>query len=211
MADEVITWEKLYRKGLFFNLESPHEDVEFLHERFQQDKIEKILDLGCGDGRHLCYFGNLGYRMYGLDNAPTGLHLAKERLGGAGLDAGLVCADMVAIPWPDGFFDAVVAIQVIYHNPIEGIRRTISEIHRVLKPAGWLFVTISTCKPPGPIRFRSGVEIEPGTMVMDEGPDKGVPHHFFTMPQLLNEFSRFALIDLHWDSYSGVCLLLRKR
>ena len=211
MADEVISWEKIYRKGPFFNLESPHEDVEFLHERFQQNKIEKILDLGCGDGRHLYYFSKIGYRMYGLDNARTGLCLAQERLASNGLDAELVCADMTAIPWSNEFFDAVVGTQVIYHNPIEGIRLTIEEIQRVLKTAGWLFATVSTCKPPGPIRFRSGVEIEPGTMVMDEGPDKGVPHHFFTMPELLSEFSRFTLVDLHWDSYSRACLLFRKR
>jgi SAM-dependent methyltransferase len=208
--NEVISWEKLYRKGPFFSLESPHEDVEFLHEFFQQNQVEKILDLGCGDGRHLYCFGRLGYRMYGLDNAHTGLYLAKERLEQAGLNAELVCADMTAIPWHDEFFDAVIGIQVIYHNPIEGIRRTIVEIHRVLKTAGSLYVNVSTCKPPGPIRFRSGVEIEPGTMVMDEGPDKGVPHHFFTMPELLSEFSRFTLVDLHWDSYSRACLLLRK-
>ena len=211
MTDEVISWEKLYRKGPFFSLESPHEEVEFLHELFQQNKIEKILDLGCGDGRHLYYFGRLGYRVYGLDNASTGLDLAKERLGREGLDTELACADMTAIPWSNEFFDAVIVIQVIYHNPIEGIRRTIEEIYRVLKPAGWVFVTVSTCKPLGPMRFHRGVEIEPGTMVLDEGPDKGVPHHFFTMPELLSEFSKFALIDLRWDSYSGACLSFRKR
>ena len=188
MVDDVVSWEKLYRKGPFFSLESPCEDVESLHELFQQNKIEKILDLGCGDGRHLYYFSRLGYRLYGLDNARTGLCLAQDRLTREGLDAELVCADMTAIPWPEEYFDAVIGIQVIYHNPIDGIRRTIMEIHRVLKPAGWFFVTVSTCKPPGPIRFRSGVEIEPGTMVMDEGPDKGVPHHFFTMPELLRVF-----------------------
>jgi len=210
MENEVISWEKIYRKGPFFSLESPHEDVEFLHDFFQQNKIEEILDLGCGDGRHLHYFCRLGYRMYGLDNARTGLRLAQERLTKEALSAELVCADMTAIPLSDSSFDAIVGMQVIYHNPIDGIRRTILEIHRVLKPAGWFFVTVSTCKPPGPIRFRSGVEIEPSTMVMDEGPDQGVPHHFFTMPELLEEFSCFNLVDFHWDSQSRACLLLRK-
>jgi ubiquinone/menaquinone biosynthesis C-methylase UbiE len=98
--------------------------------------------------------------MYGLDNARTGLGLAQERLTAADLDANLVCADMTAIPWADELFDVVIAIQVIYHNLIEGIRLTIEEIHRVLKATGWLFVTVSICKPPGPMRFRSGVEIE---------------------------------------------------
>jgi ubiquinone/menaquinone biosynthesis C-methylase UbiE len=144
MTDEVISCEKLYRKGPFFSLESPHEDVEFLHEYFKNNRIVKVLDLGCGDGCHLHYFCRLGYRMYGLDNARTGLRLAQERLTKEALSAELVCADMTAIPLSDSSFDAIVGMQVIYHNPIEGIRRTIMEIHRVLKSTGWFFVTIST-------------------------------------------------------------------
>lgn len=211
MDSEVGGWEKVYRNGPFFSLESPHEDAEYLHELFQQNKIEKILDLGCGDGRHLHFFSKLDYEILGLDYAPTGLHLAGEWLSSDGLSAELVCADMTAIPWNKEVFDAVISFLVINHNPIERIRRTIMEIHRVLRSGGWLFVAVSTCKPVGPIIFRSGIEIEPGTIVLTEGREKGVPHHFFTITELLDEFSRFAFVDFHWDSYSRACLLLRKR
>ena len=70
--------------------------------------IKSIIDLGCGDGRHLVFFSKLGYDMYGLDYAPMGIQLAEEWLSKEGLSAKLVCTDMTKIPWSDEFFDAVI-------------------------------------------------------------------------------------------------------
>jgi len=72
-------------------------------------------------------------------------------------------------------------------------------------------VNVSTCKPLGPMRYYSGIEIEPDTIVLTEGREKGVPHHFFTTTELLHEFSRFTLVDFHWDNRSRACLLMKKR
>ena len=210
MDSEVSGWELAYRDGYRLSLGASHEDVESLHERFQQNGVRRILDLGCGDGRHLMYFGRLGYRMCGLDYAPTALQLAEDELARESLDVELICSDMTTIPWPDESFDAVVCVDAIQHNLVEGIRRTINEMHRVLKSGGWLFITVGTCQPIGPIIFRNGFEIEPGTYVLTEGREKGVPHHFFSTTELLDEFSHFVLVDFHWDSHSRACLLLRK-
>lgn len=211
MKDEVSGWELIYRSTSTYDRATPHEDAENLHRLFQENEVNRILDLGCGDGRHLHFFSELGYEISGLDYAPSALHLADKWLASDNLSAELVCADMTAIPWPEESFDAVISFLVINHNPIERIRRTIMEIHRVLKSGGWLFVAVSTCKPLGPMRYHSGIEIEPDTIVLTEGREKGVPHHFFTTSELIEMFSRFTLVDFHWDSRSRACLLLRKR
>ena len=211
MKEEAHSWELIYQLTSTYDRAIPHEDAEGLHRLFQENGVRRILDLGCGDGRHLHYFSNLGYEMFGIDYAPSALHLANLWLTDDNLSAGLVCADMTAIPWRDELFDAIISFLVINHNPVERIRLTIEEIHRVLKPGGWLFVTISTCKPMGTMRYYSGIEIEPDTIVLTEGREKGVPHHFFTTTELLNEFSCYKLVDFHWDSRSRACLLLRKR
>jgi SAM-dependent methyltransferase len=210
MDSEAGGWELIYRSTSTYDRATPHEDAEGLHHLFQEHGVRRILDLGCGDGRHLHFFSKLGYEISGLDYAPTGLYLAGEWLSGDGLSAGLVCADMMAIPWTNEVFDAVISFLVINHNPVGRIQRTIGEIDRVLKSGGWLFVTVSTCKPVGPMRYRSGIEIEPDTIVLTDGREEGVPHHFFTTTELLNEFSRFTLVNLHWDSRSQACLLFRK-
>jgi SAM-dependent methyltransferase len=211
MDNEAHGWELIYRSTSTYDRAIPHEDAENLHRLYQENGVRRVLDLGCGDGRHLHYFSNLGYEMYGIDYAPSALYLANVWLTADNLSAELVCADMTSIPWRDELFDAAISFLVINHNPAERIRQTIAEIHRVLKSDGWLFVAISTCKPIGPMRYNSGIEIEPDTIVLTEGREKGVPHHFFTTPELIEMFSRFTLVDLHWDSRSRACLLLGKR
>ena len=210
MDSEVSGWESIYRSTSTYDRGTPHEDAQNLHYLFQEHGVRRILDLGCGDGRHLHYYGNLGYEMFGLDYAPSALYLAGKWLASDNLSAELVCADMTAIPWTEEVFDAVISFLVINHNPIERIRQTIAEIGRVLKSGGWLFVAVSTCRPLGPMRYHSGIEIEPDTIVLMEGREKGVHHHFFTTTELLDELSRFTLVDFHWDSRSRACLLLKK-
>jgi SAM-dependent methyltransferase len=210
MDNEATGWELIYRLTSTYDRATPHEDAENLHRLFQEHSVRRILDLGCGDGRHLHYFSNLGYEMFGLDYAPSALYLAGLWLDSDNLSAELVCADMAGIPWREGLFDAVISFLVINHNPVERIRRTIEEIHRVLRSGGWLFVAVSTCKPIGPMRYHSGIEIEPDTIVPTEGREKGVPHHFFTTTELIEMFSRFTMVDFRWDSKSRACLLLRR-
>ena len=101
-------WEAAYRKRPTADREVPHKDAESIHKLFQKYQVQRILDLGCGDGRHLVFFSKLGYDMYGLDYAPMGIQLAEEWLSKEGLSAKLVCTDMTKIPWSDEFFDAVI-------------------------------------------------------------------------------------------------------
>jgi len=210
MEDEVTGWEVAYRKRPTGGREIPHEDAESIHQLFQKHRVRRILDLGCGDGRHLVNFGKLGYEMYGLDYAPTAISLAGEWLAKEGLSAKLVCTDMSTIPWSEGFFDAVICVAVINHHLLEGIRRTISEIYRVLRPGGWLFLTVGTSRPANPTADGNWVEVELNTYVRLEGHEKGVPHHFFNMEELLKEFSQFDIVDLHQDRRNKTCMLARR-
>lgn len=212
MSGQPKGWEGLYRHSPpHQQREAPHENVRYLHQLFQRDGVQRVLDLGCGNGRHLTFFSRLGYEICGLDYAHSGLRLAGQWLDEEGLSAELVCSDMTAIPFRSRSFDAVVSFQVLNHGLLVDIRRAISEVRRVLSNGGWLFAMIGTCRPPGPMRFRNGYEVEPGTYVLTDHPESGVPHHFFTGPELRGEFSEFRVVDFHWDSRSRACLLARKQ
>lgn len=207
MKNESHGWEAAYRKRAYAE-RVPHEDVPSLHKVFQDHEVRRILDLGCGDGRHLVYFARRGFEMHGLDKAPTAIRLAEEWLAKDSLRAKLACCDMGTIPYSEEFFDAVICVQVINHHRIEGVRRTVSEIYRVLRPGGWLFLTVTTARPTQPPE--NSVEVEPNTYVRLAGHEKGVPHHYFDMEELHREFSRFELVDLHQDSRDYTCMLARK-
>jgi tellurite methyltransferase len=164
--------------------------------------MRRVLDLGCGGGRHLVYLARQGFETYGTDVDPHGLARARSWLEQEGLPAHLAVADMEALPYPNGFFDAVVSMYVIHHNLVDGILRTLAGVRRVLQPGGWFFATVRAwC---GREDWR-GPEIEPGTwLVREPDCDVLVPHHLFREDELRAVWKGFLVMDLERNEYERV-------
>jgi ubiquinone/menaquinone biosynthesis C-methylase UbiE len=108
----------------------------------------KILDIGCGSGRHTCaahQFKNV--TVLGADINFSDLVEAKSRLSlhdrlgqhGGGI-WGLSVADMTCLPFKNNFFDLVIASEVMEHIP--GHQTAANELMRVLKPGSMLVVSV---------------------------------------------------------------------
>jgi len=209
MIEEVKSWEAAYRRRSSGEI-TPHQDVEYLNELFQKNKVNKILDLGCGDGRHLVYFARCGYCMTGFDYAPTALKRAREWLRNENLGANLFCADMKAIPCADTVFDAVLCIAVINHNRMPEIRMTIREILRLSRPGGWLFLVVATERSIPKAGNSRYVMLEHHTYIPTSGHEKGVPHYFFSEEELRNEFRCFNVRSIRRDKRNRSCVLMQR-
>lgn len=185
-------WENIYsRDGRIFT--EPFSAFSSVVQNFNQNQCRNILDLGCGNGRHVVALMNLNLGVVGLDISPTGLSLTQEWLEDEELPANLICGDMRhSLPFKDNCFDGLISTQVIHHSLLEEISHTISEIWRVMTDGGIAFVTLAGKKhdnlPYG--------EIEPGTFVPLEGSEKGLPHHIFTEKELFREFEIFQIQDI---------------
>jgi SAM-dependent methyltransferase len=90
-----------------------------------------ILDLGCGSGRDLRYFADLGFSVVGLDYSYRLATLAKTFS-----HQPVVLGDIVRLPFADAVFDAVWAIGSLLHIPRNALFPTLQQIHRILKPEG---------------------------------------------------------------------------
>jgi hypothetical protein len=101
----------------------------------------------------------------------------------------------------------VVSIQVVHHAVIKTIRKIVGEIERVTKSAALAFVTVPRLRNQAK-RFQ---EIEPHTLVPLDGPEAGLPHHFFTVEELIALFSGFEQLDLHVDKADHICFTGAKR
>jgi SAM-dependent methyltransferase len=114
---------------------------------------DRILDIGCGSGRHTCAAYRLkGVRVTGADLNPDDLKAARQRLAfhdqlgehGGGVWT-LSAADVTRLPFPEACFDLVVCSEVLEHIPDD--RLAMAEIVRVLKPGRPLVVSVPRYLP----------------------------------------------------------------
>ena len=166
-----------------------------------------MLDVGSGSGRHLVFFASQGFEAHGIDNSPEAVTQAVSWLKDEGLSAEVRLHDIATpFPYPDEYFDAVVSVQVIHHALIRTIRAIADEMDRVSKPGALLFVTAPGVKN----QAREFQEVEPKTLLPLDGPEKGLPHHFFTQAELSLLFPRFRQLDIRMDHLNHLCFTAAK-
>ena len=90
----------------------------------------QVLDVGTGEGQLARVAADAGARVVGIDPSRAQLAVARQRAGGPAY----LRAEAVALPFPDGTFDAAVACLVFEH--IEGVDAAIAEVGRVLRAGG---------------------------------------------------------------------------
>jgi SAM-dependent methyltransferase len=98
---------------------------------------KRILESGCGTGRWMAYFEQLGHQAYGVDDSAAPLQIAKRRRP----QLRLVRGDAVDGPWRAQSFDVVFSAYVAEHFE-DGPEPLFREIHRLLKPNGVLVVVV---------------------------------------------------------------------
>lgn len=104
--------------------------LEFLPEGVLYDRV---LDLGCGDGRSTIPIRERGTTIVGLDTSVHYmLDLARKHFD----NVYLVNGDAKNLPFPDTFFDLIISLSVVEHIPFADIPRVCAEAYRVLKPGG---------------------------------------------------------------------------
>lgn len=190
-------WNAIYRaKGVVQKDPSPR--VIDAIEEFRRQGCGRVLDLGCGTGRHTVCLVDAGFEVHACDGSAEAVALARRVLPEVRFE---VC-DMTALPYEDGCFDALVCHQVIQHGRMADIERAVAEMQRVLKTGGRLALTVVSTEHP---KARTGREIEPNTRIDTDSVDGAIPHHFFTDGELRRLLDRCEIARIeHFDSVSEI-------
>jgi len=110
----------------------------------------KVLEVGCGTGKNLMLYRQVGCSVYGIDLSPSMLEVACARLG-EGVD--LQLGNASNMPYQDNLFDLVIAMFILHEMPSEIRPPVMREMNRVTKQEGRVLIIDFH---PGPIRFPKG-------------------------------------------------------
>ena len=117
------------------------QNIEALIRHLPGPPPQTVLDLGCGPGRDLAVFRDLGYVAVGLDGAEEFVRMAREHSG-----CEVLHQDFLELDLADERFDGVFANASLFHVPSQELPRVLGELWTSLKPGGALF----SSNPHGP-------------------------------------------------------------
>jgi SAM-dependent methyltransferase len=186
----------------------PHRDeeearsaVELVLRHFALASDAHILDLACGQGRHLREFATLGFRAIGLDLSPYLLDLARE----TGMP--LVRGDMRMLPFASRSCDLVTNFFTSfgYFADPDDDRLVLSEVSRVLRHDAVFafdFLNADRVRASLPSRDVSSVDgrlvrqvrglVDDGRTVEKRieilGPTDPIPHIYYERVRLYSSF-----------------------
>jgi len=138
-----IAWDNFYNDhGRFYLL--PHPALSEFVEKLKEIGAIRVLDLGCGSGKHLIALSEKGFDVDGIDFSPSGVRMANEWLEARGLEGKAIVADLhekVKV-YKNGEFDAVIAINSLHYQSSGEFLKTIKEINRLIKTGGLVLLVV---------------------------------------------------------------------
>jgi tellurite methyltransferase len=208
MTDATLNlgWERIWREqGPRWELQQPQPEVVALVARLKTEGKRRVHDLGCGLGRHLLLLAAEGFVASGSDLSPQAVTTCRRRLEEAGLTATVTQGEMAVIPEDNGSLDCVIAWNVVYHDTVEGMLRTLRDVADKLKPGAYFHATFaSTSHSARDLSRREAEEglaerLEPDTYIRphDTEGDKALVHHYTTEDELRERLlAGFELLSL---------------
>ena len=152
-----------------------------------------ILDIGCGEGRHLLLAKEVFPRsfVFGFDIIKEPLYSARNRIIGK-KNIFLCQGNAFFIPFKSSSFDVVIDFGVFHHVRRKDVPRYKKEVLRVLKPSGFFLIGVFSVRfkhYPGERRKKDFVY------------HRGHYDRFFTKRRLREEFRELRVLEMkEWGS-----------
>jgi SAM-dependent methyltransferase len=194
-------FEKIYASNAGF-LRYPSEMLVRFHNAYLREHIPagRVLDYGCGSGNDIRLFRDEGYETHGIEVAPGAIALVEQNIGEADRIQ-IVDPHTTRLPFPDDYFDVIVANEVLYYFAEESrIRSACKEFRRCLRHDGAVYFTMMGS--PCHYVTRHGQFIEPDLCKVEIEGD--VEYIFIVRDEkhLSDLFSQFEPVSIGYSEHS---------
>lgn len=205
-------WDESYNRRENF-LFYPHEEVirffsKYIRKRQGLDHFKdiisfkvppKILDLGCGIGRHIFYANRMGLDAYGIDLSESAIKIAWEwakREGFSNYREKIKRGDIRNMPFPKNFFDFAISHGVLDSMCFEIAKGAVAELSRALKKGGLFYCDLISGDDSLHFREYGDEEVVETT------------HEYGTIQAYFNFEKIRSLVDSFFDIVE--CMLVKK-
>lgn len=117
------------------------QNIDALLRNVEGEAPFRILDFGCGPGRDLMAFKQLGHEAIGLDGCANFVEMAQKHTG-----CQVWQQSFLSLKLPENHFDGIFANASMFHVPTQELGRVLGELKASLKNRGVLFCS----NPRGP-------------------------------------------------------------
>jgi SAM-dependent methyltransferase len=203
-------WNKVYASdGSFFGDDPSNFGLE-CYEEFKKHRVQKIVELGCGQGRDTIFFASNGLDVVAIDSS----HVAIDILSKISTEKNLPIKAMVhnaseSIPFDNSYFDAVYSHMFFNMRFTDDqLKYLLIEVNRVLKIEG---LNLFSVRSDNDAMYRKGVEVEKNIYDIN-----GFQIRFFTNSDLRNislsnGFEAYEITEEYEESASLYCVFARKQ
>ncbi|MDD6327626.1 MAG: class I SAM-dependent methyltransferase [Lachnospiraceae bacterium] len=207
MQDSRKQWIAMHQNNRYRPRYPSETVVQFVFRNFVRDGKTKVLDLGCGAGRHVFFLGNENIIPYGLDYSDEGIRYTKEVLVAQGMEqfvSNMQVGTLTDLPYEDDYFDGIICYGSLYYLDWKSIEKAASEMYRVLKTGGKLFLVVRTTEDYR-YKLECALNDEPHTIIVHEEDDNKCAHsengmlmHFFDEQELKVLYSKFTHMEIDY-------------
>lgn len=161
------------------------------------NNCKKILDLGCGNGKHSIYLNTYGFDVYASDIDCSKIIKNVQKLNLTSIK--IREHSFTDIPYENNFFDSVICTSTLHHATYKDINQAISEIHRILRPNGYfIFDFLSKLDSS----YGIGTKIEDNTFIGSRSGEENIPHHYTDENELKLLLNNFSCATINKSIYS---------
>jgi cyclopropane fatty-acyl-phospholipid synthase-like methyltransferase len=192
------SWESIYVEQGRVQVEVLDTVVEACN-LFLNRGYKRILDFGCGTGRHTYYLADKGFEVHACDISEAGVDITRNLIKEAGLtNVTYSIQNLYGMTLAEESYDGIICIWVQGHGYKKEMETGVRELHRVLKTGGTVvtdFVKVEDST------YGGGEEIAPDTFVGGRPGEEGIAHYYTTKNELLTMFEMFKEVSLTDKTY----------
>ena len=197
-------WDKVYSSDESFFGENESHFAVMSYSDFKKQGVNKLLELGCGQGRDTLFFALNDLDVHALDSSVIATENLHKKLREKNISIDLKHFDArQGIPFSNNFFDAIYAHMFFnMHLTDEELKFLFIESNRVLKNNGMLFFSVRSDKDA---QYNTGKKLDNNIFEIN-----GFQIRFFTKSQIrsfLSDYFEIKNIIEYYEEPSSLYLV----